>query len=183
MSESSVIFPHAHNQLAVVRHRGRRKGVINESERWTAILEQSYLVIQQHLSLSGQAVVVGAVLHVEDPVWRGAGCRRKYPTIGASGVQARSSALVSPIRSQRIGDVAQSERRTSDVEALVVRAEGQMAVRSSVGCRKALVVQHDRERKCNLSVAIIAMAANVCHTWDEGSRAQREVVRSRANDV
>ena len=119
MTEGDVIFPHAHNHLAVVLYRGGRKRVINESKRWAPILEQSYLIIQQRLGLAALAVVVSAVLHVEDPVGRAAGCGRKYPTIGASSVEARCSALVGPIRSQYIAGIAHSERRTGDIEGVV----------------------------------------------------------------
>jgi hypothetical protein len=86
--------------------------------------------------------VLGAVLDVKYAVRRGACSGGEDVTYSAGGI------LSNPIRSHRIGGPGYTERRAGDSIAEIARAEEQGAVH---GGRRSecLVIQLDRERKCN----------------------------------
>src|SRR5439155_22546587 len=126
-------------------------------------------------------VILGAPFDVEDAVWRGTSRRSKDATGVASDGTACSGALITPIRSVHIRGAGDSERRACNPKGGVVHAEGQVAVRPCVSSREGLVIQCDRERKCNRGVAIIAMAADVVHARHERSRVQSKRVVSASS--
>src|SRR5438034_1803120 len=164
--EVGIIFLHADQQLAIIRCSCGIDGVVDELEGWCAVLIQRDLIIQGVRLI----VILGAPFDVEDAVWRGTSRRSKDATGVASDGTACSGALVTPIRSVHIRGAGDSERRACNPKAGGVHAEGQVAVRPCVSSREGLVIQCDRERKCNRGVAIIAMAADVVHARHEGSR-------------
>jgi hypothetical protein len=116
-----------------------RDFVVYVPEGWVPVLIQGYLINQKDL----REEVLGAVLDIKYAVRRSACSGDEDATYIAELVP-----LSDPIRSHRVGGPGNTERRAGDFIAEIARTEEQGAVYGF--CRREyLVVQLDRERKCN----------------------------------
>jgi hypothetical protein len=106
---------------------------------------QGYLINQKDL----REEVLEAVLDIKYAVRRGACSGGEDATMIAEQL-----ILSDPIRSHRVGGPGKTERRAGGVLAEIARAEEQGAV-PGLCRREYLVIQLDRERKCNRVVCTV----------------------------